>query len=346
MAPDNLSPGCASGAITDNRAEIESELLKLAERVVGQFEWPVSGPISGQVSAQTGGAGGQFGGFARKEMSNLWFFRLRRAEQQRRRSSGEQSAGSASTANQVEEDGCDELARLARSPSGQPLSSQWICPSANSSAPGPQNGPLQRHQLWAPAEASGSLTLRSSEQQLRLSCGEFEREFELGPEELPDGSSAGVRGWRSARQGRLSAGEQSMEAEQVPQVTITHSDSTSSNLDRLKQAAADGPLQGGASVAGRPLVCELDQLSGSVESKCKVWPPGELEFGAGEQQAGCASIEQRGRVSRSSSELKRGLQDQLVSGKVPPIQQRLLNPSGGGLSLADSMDNLASLIPR
>lgn len=64
------------------------------------------------------------------------------------------------------------------------------------------------------------------------------------------------------------------------------------------------------------------------------------------------------RVSGTSSEFKRGIFDQLSKGKVPPVRERLLKPAassscgaaaGRGSNLgafADSVDNLASLIPR
>lgn len=57
-----------------------------------------------------------------------------------------------------------------------------------------------------------------------------------------------------------------------------------------------------------------------------------------------------GRRLRSDSEFRRGIHSQLIEGKVPPICQSLINApsnnSNSKLSLAESVDNLAALIPR
>lgn len=89
----------------------------------------------------------------------------------------------------------------------------------------------------------------------------------------------------------------------------------------------------------KPLVCEMNEKNGYIESKC-------CEEGEAREQPAQSSGGDSGKTLT-----RRGLHDQLISGKVPPIIQNsaLLSPGGAGsagLSVADSMDNLAALIPR
>ena len=114
-------------------------------------------------------------------------------------------------------------------------------------------------------------------------------------------------------------------------------------------AAADSPPPDSAEPLGPSRKQLVSELSGSrVESRAS-----ELQASAPEvaqepaQQAAGATTCSRGGSSRH-------LHGQLLSsGKVPPIYERLLEPgarlghkSGSVGGLADSVDNLAALIPR
>lgn len=209
-------------------------------------------------------------------MSNLWFFRLKRAEQQRRRSSGEQSLGSASLNSAVDLSACT----LA--------------------------GPAYR--LSCPASPP--------EEEMR----------ECGP----------TRGCASEK----------MQQARVPTVNIIRSDSMlscASGSQQLGEPRARqvlvARLAGASSVESELLGKRASSsLDSKVSSRRQVL---ERELRLRQKQA--SDIERR--ASNTSSEFNQ--RDQLESGKVPPIRQHersLLNPAGP--SLADSMDNLASLIPR
>lgn len=157
--------------------------------------------------------------------------------------------------------------------------------------------------------------------------------------------------------------QQKQQCSPLPQVTIIRSDSTYSFI----------PLVHGVATANinkqQPLVARLDS-SGNIKSDCSEWDARNDELpnclpnsklsgqqakvtttSGGSVDDNTIGAKQQALLT-SRLDLKRGLHDQLASGKVPPIQERrLLNPSSGsgnaaGLGLADSMDNLASLIPR
>lgn len=205
-------------------------------------------------------------------MSNLWFFRLKRAEQQRRRSSGEQSLGSASLNSSADLAACSlvgpryQLAQSAED--APPESSEWTASSKLDSA----SDKMQ--------QGGRVPTVNIIRSDSMLSCA-------------------------SARQVRVSllgAQTGSVESELVEQPT-----------------------------SGEP-------PDSRVSSRRQVL---ERELRLRQKQA--SDIERR--ASNTSSEFNQ--RDQLESGKVPPIrpsERSLLNPAGP--NLADSMDNLAALIPR
>lgn len=156
-----------------------------------------------------------------------------------------------------------------------------------------------------------------------------------------------------------------LQRQPVPQVTIIRSDSTSSFIPVMVQETPEAANCG--QFSPRPLVSDFDPAKGSVENRCLM--KGDL-FEINPQYNQRVSLEKQDsknqeelmsntqnhsddqnerRTSGTSSEFKRGIHEHLVSGKVPPIRERgLLNPHSGkaGLNLADSLDNLASLIPR
>ena len=85
-------------------------------------------------------------------------------------------------------------------------------------------------------------------------------------------------------------------------------------------------LESGRRRARLPDRAALDIAPGGVRVESK---PAGREWRARQQQAGAHH-------------------QLLDSGKVPPIHERLLDPgqAAHGLAMADSMDNLAALIPR
>jgi hypothetical protein len=177
------------------------------------------------------------------------------------------------------------------------------------------------------------------------------------PQQKPQAGS-----WRVAS---AKSNASQLERPQLPQVTIIRSDSNSSSFiamgeqqQRWRAGQQSGPPGGWAPTGGRVrgAKCELvsrllDESSGLVETNLNdagrssvVCPTArskvEVYGDDGDQLAG----RPHGRDSASSHRL-------LSSGQVPPIRDKsLLDPEGGeahqGLPLADSMDNLAALIPR
>lgn len=157
-----------------------------------------------------------------------------------------------------------------------------------------------------------------------------------------------------------------LQRQPVPQVTIIRSDSTSSFIPVMVQ---ETPETNCGHFSPRPLVSDFDPAKGSVENRCLM--KGDLfeidsqynqpdllekqdfknqeENISKSQNINNTNDQNERRTSGTSSEFKRGIHEHLVSGKVPPIRDRgLLNPHSGkaGPNLADSLDNLASLIPR
>lgn len=301
-------------------------------------------------------------------MSNLWFFRLKRAEQQRRRSSGEQSVGGASLQSAT---GISAASLPVTSiPSNQqpldPLQQQQqqLCFSGADYYESPTNDwpPDDHHLVADTCRMSNNEQLMSGhETRLRASRNgvsgagssssrvanrdQGRRNEDQEGEEVLETSAKGnwqspVEGSRCSPMAQIS-GPTTMA---VPQVTIIRSDSTSSFLQVSDQPAVEPAVQPApsASVQARPLVSKWNAAKGSAESECIDWPDkSDSKAGSSAQQATSGSS---GSISQRVK--RRGLHDQLISGQVPPIQdKRLLNP-GGKPSLADSMDNLAALIPR
>lgn len=231
-------------------------------------------------------------------MSNLWFFRLKRAEQQRRRSSGEQSLGSASV----------------NSVAGVSVAS---LPS------------VQRDQL-------GGVDICELHESLLPTCSKSicEEPINSSAVEVIVSDELGV-----CQQTLMAATKQTKSQVELPKVTIIRSDSSSSFMPvPLVEARRDSSTSSEREMQpvarAKTLVSRFDQKQNRVESSCadESQVGGRFSSGADEAQ----------QLQQSS---KRGLHDQLQSGKVPPIQERLLS-AGQRHSMADSMDNLASLIPR
>lgn len=304
-------------------------------------------------------------------MSNLWFFRLRRAEQQRRRSSGE-SVGSSSvqsvagvSAASLPLPGCGSVAGggphnnslpAAGDGAGQALPGR----SANNSCLGDeqQDGSGSMRQSGEQAgkiyesitdqSADDRKWSRSTEEGEENDSMDLETRFRR-PRRADQQHHHQQRRQQSAPSKPASKNFQHMKPIQthkqpicVPQVTIIRSDSTSSFIPIEATTTSDNSgqqqqQQREAASGMRPIVCELNERSGSVESKCYV---ADKEDQRGSDQHEQDMLSKRGRIH-----------DQLISGKVPPVIQdsALLAPSDGGnagLSVADSMDNLAALIPR
>lgn len=273
-------------------------------------------------------------------MSNLWFFRLRRAEQQRRRSSGEQSVGSASVQSAA------GLSSSSLPPgAGCPTATSGTQPASGASAcrqPQTSQTSGRRHLLKRDGRLQDADWMEL-ESDLGEECAASDcfwpRELSPPPPLPPSRPEVGAEVKRMEFGGPAARGR----PQQVPQVTIIRSDSTSSYIPMAPSELPAAGLadhcsspsttclsnSGRASTvhAGLPFSAELDQISGQVESRL-----------LGATTAGCCP-----EVEAAHG---RHLHDQLSSGKVPPISQRLLNPAAGNLSLADSMDNLAALIPR
>lgn len=153
----------------------------------------------------------------------------------------------------------------------------------------------------------------------------------------------------------------------MPQVTIIRSDSTSSFIPvmDIQETTHSVDIESGA--GQKTLVSDYNPASGNVRNRCLPsnsgdlieisnnnygWPK-ELRDKKQQQQHNKEQDDYEDqnerRTSGTSSEFKRGIHEHLISGKVPPIRERgLLNPHSGkgGINLADSLDNLASLIPR
>lgn len=260
-------------------------------------------------------------------MSNLWFFRLRRAEQQRRRSSGEQSVGSTSVQSAV---GLSAASLPAASASSATRQGQMVPPPAN----------MRSHlcdELEPEVDESWQAEVCGAREHSVVSEREYERERE-----------------------RETLGRR----HQVPQVTIIRSDSNSSAGLMADNSIAGQWAPPGALAAPRAppankrpnrvgqLISRLvDPSGGPVESRLAAGgagdePPAQQADG---KRAPAKSNQDSAKCANKWHAKAAGqpIHDQLSSGKVPPIHERLLNPAGGaGPNLADSMDNLAALIPR
>lgn len=212
------------------------------------------------------------------EMSNLWFFRLKRAEQQRRRSSGEQSVGSASNQSVA------DLSASCLTGTRYQLSTGESIEQAR-----------DRDKLKMRASGAQVPTVNIIRSDSVLSCASrIQSDLEL--------DLAGKR-----------------------QVLVSQRERERLAKSELLTEASGGPEES-----------EAAKRAFRVSRKRRVL---EREQRLREQAA--SDIERR--ASNTSSEFNQ--RDQLESGKVPPIRERsLLNPAGR--NLADSMDNLASLIPR
>lgn len=361
-------------------------------------------------------------------MSNLWFFRLKRAEQQRRRSSGEQSVGSASVQSAAGVSASSLPAGGGQQSSGSPRGSQVSAtllraefdyeeeadnddyydhddhhynhqhefyerhlddprPASATEAPtaAGQWAPSAQEARRAAGQSSGSSGGQTcnSERRFKNQDASTENDNRRTP------SSQLRASWRQQHQ-RTDTESQEMDPKgareqqvaasrgasrpQVPQVTIIRSDSTSSYIpmgcgpDLLLgepveafAASASGSSSSRTSVwpaKKQYVVSELNESSGLVESslarKSKSSSSSSSPSVAAAEMAAptptCSPNQQQfgGEPWKRNQQDSHHLHDQLSSGKVPPIHERLLNPNGGpqGLPPADSMDNLASLIPR
>lgn len=266
-------------------------------------------------------------------MSNLWFFRVRSCEQhERRRSSGEQSIGN-STINSAhsQQASSDTTTTTTTADEQQATNSKRTSWQQKKRASSKEKQERKKRQTQSAASTSSS-----AESQLSVDsslAGQHNASTRLPDSEL--GVCCGGR-----------------PIEQItPQVTIVRSDSTSSTnfVPLVSPRPTDSEQQQQQQQKrrrpnARSLVSRLSDLSGRVETELGV------VAAESDQQFNANAVDQQ---QPSSSPAAAGrLHDQLDAGKVPPInQRRLLQPDmigGVGVStnLADSLDNLAALIPR